>query len=122
MQIKVKVKICLRSILIKGQKCYDGNADAVADGQDDSRDDGQDDGDADADDADDEDQVRIKSRSASGIDLSQKCDDPQASADFFFNLERSPGRVSTTISTLKYLFLTQILEQFWPSLLSRIPS
>ena len=98
----------------------DCNADAVADGQDDSRDDGQDD--ADADDADDEDQVRIKSRSASGIDLSQKCDDPQASADFFFNLERSPGRVSTTISTLKYLFLTQILEQFWPSLLSRIPS
>ena len=117
--------------MIKGQKCYDCNADAVADGQDDSRDDGQDDGDADgnadADDADayaadDEDQVRIKSRSASGIDLSQKCDDPQASADFFFNLERSPGRVSTTISTLKYLFLTQILEQFWPSLLSRIPS
>ena len=100
--------------MIKGQKCYDGNADAVADGQD-GRDDGQDDGDADgnadADDADDEDQVRIKSRSASGIDLSQKCDDPQASADFFFNLERSPGRVSTTISTLKYLFLTQILEE-----------
>ena len=112
--------------MIKGQKCYDGNADAVADGQDDSRDDGQDDGNAYAADAadadDDEDQVRIKSRSASGIDLSQKCDDPQASADFFFNLERSPGRVSTTISTLKYLFLTQILEQFWPSLLSRIPS
>ena len=112
--------------MIKGQKCYDGNADAVADGQDGSRDDGQDDGDADgnadAADADDEDQVRIKSRSASGIDLSQKCDDPQASADFFFNLERSPGRVSTTISTLKYLFLTQILEHFWPSLLSRIPS
>ena len=110
------LKICLRSILIKGQKCYDGNADAVADGQDDSRDDGQDDGDADGnadadDDADDEDQVRIKSRSASGIDLSQKCDDPQASADFFFNLERSPGRVSTTISTLKYLFFTQFLEE-----------
>ena len=108
--------------MIKGQKCYDGNADAVADGQDDGQDDGDADGDADAADADDEDQVRIKSRSASGIDLSQKCDDPQASADFFFNLERSPGRVSTTISTLKYLFLTQILEQLWPSLLSRIPS
>ena len=110
--------------MIKGQKCYDGNADAVADGQDGSRDDGQDDGNAYAADAadGDEDQVRIKSRSASGIDLSQKCDDPQASADFFFNLERSPGRVSTTISTLKYLFLTQILEQLWPSLLSRIPS